>query len=125
MYFANGANERMMNEIVHREASDEEAKSGIDPMDPSNDKPCSSETFGRLCTVWKVLRRPLGTAKCAFGLMCGGKLDDVGDEEMARNDQVEDKAKKDVLSTIVVAADTYENSILKILLDRYRSKARA
>ena len=40
-----------MDESVHREASDEEAKSGIDPMDPSNDKPCNSEAFGRLCTV--------------------------------------------------------------------------
>ena len=105
-----------MDETVHREASDEEAKSGIDPMDPSNDKPCSSKTFGRLCTVWKVLRGPLGTTKRAFGLMCGGQLDDVGDKEMARNEQVEDKPEKEVLSTIVVAADTYKNSILKFLL---------
>ena len=105
-----------MDEIVHRKASDEKTKSGIDPMDPSNDEPCDSEALGRLCTVWEVLRRPLGTTKRAFGLMCGGELDDVGDEEMARNEQVEDKAEKDVLSTIVVAADTYKNSILKILL---------
>ena len=48
--------------------------------------------------------------------MCGGKLDDVGDEEMARDEQVEDKAEKDVLSAIVVTADTYKNSILQILL---------
>ena len=105
-----------MDETVHCKASDEEAKSGIDPMDPSNDKPCKSKVFGRLCTVWKILRRPLGTTKRAFGLMCGGKLDDVGDEEMARNEQVEDKTEQDVLSTIVVAADTYKNPILKILL---------
>ena len=105
-----------MDETVHRKASDEKTKSGIDPMDPSNDKPCNSKALGRLCTVWKVLRRPLGTTKRAFGLMCGGKLDDVGDEEMTRNEQVENKAEKDVLSTIVVAADTYKNSILKILL---------
>ena len=116
MYFGNSADEGMMDETVHREASDEEAKSGIDSMCPSNDKPCDSEAFGRLCTVWKVLRRPLGTTKRAFGLMCRGQLDDVGDEEMARNEQVEDKAEKDVLSTIVVAADTYKDTILKILL---------
>ena len=107
----------MMDKTVHRKASDEKAKSGIDPMDPSNDKPCDSKASGRLCTVWKVLGRPLGTTKRAFGLMCGGKLDDVGDKEMARNEQVEDKAKKNVLSTIVVAANTYKNSILKFLLD--------
>ena len=76
----------MMDETVHRKASDEKTESGIDPMDPSNDKPCYSEALGRLCTVWKVLRRPLGTAKCAFGLMCSGQLNDVGDEEMARNE---------------------------------------
>ena len=105
-----------MDEIIHREASDEKTKSCIDPMDPSNDKPCDSEALGRLCAVWEVLRRPFGTTERAFGLMCGGELDDVGDEEMARNEQVEDKAEKDVLSTIVVAADTYKNSILKILL---------
>lgn len=116
MHFGNGANERMMDETVHCKASDEKTKSGIDPMDPSNDKPCHSEALGRLCGVLKVFRRPLGTTKRAFGLMCGGQLDDVRDKEMARNEQVEDKAEKNVLSTIVVAADTYKNSILKILL---------
>lgn len=63
-------------------------------MCPSNGKPCCSEVFGGLCAVKRILRMPLGATKGTFGLVCGSKFNDVGDEKMARNEEVEDKTKK-------------------------------
>ena len=37
---------------------------------------------------------PFGASKSAFGLVCGSKFNDIGDKEMARNEQVEDKTEK-------------------------------
>ena len=116
MYFRNGANERMMDSAIHGDTCDEEATGCIDAMDPSNNKPYGPEVFSSLCAIWRILGIPLGTTKRTLGLVCGGKLNDVGDKEMTRNQQVENKAKNDVLSTIIMATDTYENSILYIML---------
>ena len=74
-----------MDKAVHREARDKEAKGGIDAVDPCDNKPCNSEVLCSLCAVRRFVRIPLGTTKCAFGLVCGGKLDDVGNEEMTGN----------------------------------------
>ena len=35
--------------------------------------------------------------------MCGSKFDDVGDEEMAWDEQVEDKTEEHVLTAVIVA----------------------
>ena len=48
----------------------------------------------------------------ADGLLGGGEFDEVGENEMAWNKEVEDKARKDVLARVVVAADADENAIL-------------
>lgn len=86
MHFRNGANERMMDQVIHREACDEERKGGIDPVGPSNGKPRRSEALSSLCAVGRVLRMPFGATQGTFGLVCGSKFDDIGDEEMARNE---------------------------------------
>lgn len=54
--------------------------------------------------------------------MCSGEFDDISDEEVTRDEQVENKTEKYVLSTIIVAAYTYENSVLEIRLESHTSK---
>ena len=54
--------------------------------------------------------------------MCCSEFDDVGDEQMARDEQVEDQTKEYVLTAIIVAAYTYENSVLRILSRPHQSK---
>lgn len=63
-------------------------------MGPSNGKPRGSEALSGLCAVRTILRMPFGATKSTFGLVCGGKFNDVGDEEMARDEQVEGKTEK-------------------------------
>ena len=104
-----------MNQIVHREACNEERKGSIDSMGPSNGKPCRSEALSGLPAVWMILGMPFGATKGTFRLVSSGKFDDVGNEEMARNEEVENRTKNYVLSAIIMAAYTYENSILEIL----------
>ena len=36
---------------------------------------------------------PFGATKSIFGLVCGGKFNNIGDKEMARNEQIEDKTE--------------------------------
>ena len=80
MHFRNGANERMMNQVVHCETCDKERKGGVDTVGPSNSKPGRSEALGGLCPVRRILRMAFGATKGAFGLVCSGKFDDVGNE---------------------------------------------
>ena len=54
--------------------------------------------------------------------MCSGEFDDISDEEVTRDEQVENKTEKYVLPTIIVAAYTYENSVLEIRLESHKSK---
>ena len=54
--------------------------------------------------------------------MCGGKFDDVGDEEMAWDEQVEDKTEEHVLTAVIVAPYTNEDSVLEILSGPHQSK---
>ena len=51
MHFRDGANERMMDEIIDREARDEKGETGVDTMKPSNGKPSGSKVLGGLCAV--------------------------------------------------------------------------
>ena len=111
-----------MDHVIYREACDEERKGGVDTVGPRDSEPCCSEVLGGLYAVQRILRMPLGATEGTFGLMCGDKLDYVGDEEMARNKQVEDKAEKYVLPTIIVAAYTYQDSVLEIVSGSYQSK---
>lgn len=111
MHLRDGADEGMMDQVVHREACDEKGKGGVDAVGPSNGKPCCSEALSGLCAVRRILRMPFGTTKGTFGLVCGGKFDDISDEEMARNEQVENNTEKYVLPAIIMAAYTYKNSV--------------
>lgn len=54
--------------------------------------------------------------------MCGSKFDDVGDEEMAWDEQVEDKTEEHVLTAVIVAPYTNEDSVLEILSGPHQSK---
>lgn len=111
-----------MDQVIHRKTCDEEGESGIDPVSPSNGKPCRSEAFSGLCTVGTVLRVPFDATNGTFGLVRGGEFDNVGDEEMARNKQVENKTEENVLPAVIVAAYTNENSVLGILSGSHQSK---
>ena len=42
----------------------------------------------------------------------GAEFDDVGDEEVAGDEGVEESAEEDVIPTVVVAADADEDSVL-------------
>ena len=84
----------MMDQIVHCEACDEEGKSCVDAVGPSNGKPRRSEALSGLCAVGRILGMPFGATNGTFGLVCGSKFDDVGNKEMARNQQVENKTEK-------------------------------
>lgn len=88
MHLRNGADERMMDQVVHRKTCDKERKGGVDTVSPSNGKPCRSKALSGLCAVQNILRVPFGATKGTFGLVCGGKFDNIGDEEMARDEQV-------------------------------------
>lgn len=94
MHFRDGADKGMMDQIVYRETCDQERKCGVDAMGPSNDKPRRLEALSSLCAVRTILRMPFGASKSTFGLVCGGKFNDIGDKEMTRNEQVEDKTEK-------------------------------
>lgn len=57
--------------------------------------------------------------------MCGSKFDDVGDEEMAWDEQVEDKTEEHVLTAVIVAPYTNEDSVLGILSEPHQPKHRS
>ena len=115
MHLRNSANQRMMDEVIHRKTGYEERKGRIDAMGPSNDKPCCSKVLGGLCAARRFLRISLGATKGAFGLIRGDHFDNVGDEKMARNQQVEYQPEKYILPTVVVAAYTNEDSVLDLI----------
>lgn len=121
MHFRDGADERMMDEIIDRKARDEKGETGVDTMKPGNGKPGGSKVLDGLCAVWRTFGTPLGTSQNAFGLVCSGEFDDISDEEVTRDEQVENKTEKYVLPTIIVAAYTYENSVLEIRLESHKS----
>ena len=75
-----------MNQVVHRQAGDEERESGVYTMGPGNGEPCCSEAFSGLGAVWGILQVPFGATEGPFSLICRGKFDYVGDEEVARNE---------------------------------------
>lgn len=54
--------------------------------------------------------------------MCSGDFDNISDKEVTRDEQVENKTEKYVLPTIIVAAYTYENSVLEIRSESHQSK---
>lgn len=69
-------------------------------------------------------RRPvvaaLALAAEAGGLVGGDGLDEVGDEEVAWDEEVEAEAEEDVLLAEVVAADADEDAVLGVLAGGWR-----
>ena len=122
MHFRNGADQRMMDEVVHRKTGDEERKSDINAVGPCNDKPCRSKVLCGLRAAHRFLRIPLGATKGAFGLIRGDHLNYVGDEKVTGNQQVENQPEKYVLPTVVVAAYTNEDSVLDMISGLHRLK---
>ena len=122
MHFRNGADERMMDEVVHRKTGDEKRKGDIDAVGPSNNKPCRSKVLCGLRAARGFLRMPLGATKGAFGLIRGDHLNYVRDEKVAGNQQVENQPEKYVLATVVVAAYTNEDSVLYMISGLHRLK---
>ena len=55
MHFRNGADERVMDQVVHIEACDEEGKGSVNAVGPSNGKPSCSEAFSSLCAIPRIL----------------------------------------------------------------------
>ena len=83
-----------MDQVVHREGCDEEAKGCVDTVSPSDSDPCGPEALSGLCAIRGILGMPFGATNGTFCLVCGGELDDVGDEKMARNEEIENKTEK-------------------------------
>jgi len=50
---------------------------------------------------------PLSPSDGSFRLSCGGKFNYVRDEEVARDEEVEDGSVYDILSAIIMATNTY------------------
>jgi hypothetical protein len=56
----------------------------------------------------RLLHAPNG----GFGSLCRDIFDQVGDEEVARHEEVEGEAVEDVLSAVVMAMNADEKSVL-------------
>lgn len=116
---ADGAEKGVVDVIVNGVGGDEEAKCGVDAVSPGYDVPGYLEGTGVLERVFDGGGGGGGggafeTAESAFGVLGGTEFDDVGDKEVAWDEGVEEGAEEDVVTAIVVAANTDENAILEI-----------
>src|SRR5687768_2109303 len=106
----------MVNVEVNHDSSDGECKGNVDAVSPGDENPGRRE-LGAL-----LGRRPGGARgdllPRASGLLSGGELDEVGGNEMAGDEKVEEDAEEDVLTAVVMAADTDEDAVLMSVSSR-------
>ena len=111
--FGSGTNQWMVNMIVDNIRGKSQAKRRIHSVQPDDQFPCGVEfplffRRGRRC----VSAGSRSTARSAGNFLTrslfgGYELDYIGDEEVARNAEEKSHSEKEVLSAVVVAADTY------------------
>lgn len=116
MHLSERPNERMVNVEVNHDSSDGECKGNVDAVSPGDENP------GRMELGALLGRRPGGARgdllPRASGLLSGGELDEVGGNEMAGDEKVEEDAEEDVLTAVVMAADTDEDAVLMSVSSR-------
>ena len=109
------ANQRVVDVVVDDKGRGDEGEGDVEGVNPGDDDPGGVELLAilrrRACgTVLDALPRP-------EGLSCGGEFNEVGSEEMARNQEVEEAAEEDVLSAVCVAPYAYQDAILRTVSD--------
>lgn len=113
---ADCADQGVVNVIVDSVGGYEKAKGCVDAVCPGDGIPGCLEGAGKL---EKIFRRggvrAFETAEGAFGVLCGAQFDDVGNEEVAWDESIEQSAEEDVFAAIVVAADTEKYAILRTI----------
>lgn len=99
-----------MNVVVDDVGRVDERGDDVDGVQPGDGDPGAAELGGLLGGG------PVGAAAAlaaeAGGLGGGDGLDDVGEEEVAGDEEVEGEAEEDVLLAEVVAADADEDAVL-------------
>ena len=110
MQLGDGADERVVDVVVHDVRRVGERGDNVDGVQPGDGDPGAAELGGLLGGG------PVGAAAAlaaeAGGLGGGDGLDDVGEEEVAGDEEVEGEAEEDVLLAEVVAADADEDAVL-------------
>lgn len=105
-----GADERVVDVVVDDIGRVDERGDDVESVQPGDGDPGAAE-LGSL-----LGGGPVGAAAAlaaeAGGLRGGDGLDDVGEEEVARDEEVEGEPEEDVLLAEVVAADADEDAVL-------------
>lgn len=115
MQLAQCTDSRMVNIVVYNFGCIEQAEGSRDSVAECDGVPRRVEATESLCLfLWCIvlLTRFLHTPNGGFGSLCCDIFDQVGDEEVARHQEVEGEAVVDVLPAVVVALDADEKSIL-------------
>ena len=125
MEFAEGADAWVVDVVVDVLCRDVEIGDGVDAVEEGDNIPRRVEltqrggVFGGRVLVLVLFG---GDALVgAVGLPGSGELNQVGDEEMGRNQEVEEQAGDDIGAAVVVAAETYEDAIL-LQVDNHQSQ---
>lgn len=116
MELGQSADQGVVNVEIHNERRDRQGERDVESVRPGDDLPCRLEpgalVMGRTRTaVFGLDARPAR-------LVCGNEFDEIGGEEMAWDEKVEAQAKKDVRPAKVMAVETYQDAILRKMLDR-------
>jgi hypothetical protein len=107
----------MVDVVVDDLGRDDEVKGGIDAMEEGHNAPCGIElAAGCSQRLWSVclLASLLHLGQGRLGLLRGRELDDVRDEQVDGDEEVEKETEDDILTTVVVAGQADEDSILAL-----------
>lgn len=114
MDFGEGADEGVVDVVVDDNGGDEEAEGRVEAVQPGYELPGRAELFAFSFGGGGCFGAGSSIACCELrlGVLRGGKLDDVGGEEVAGYYEEERGSDEEIVSFIVVASQAYENSIL-------------
>lgn len=109
----------MVDVIIYGEGCNGEIEGGVDGMGNGDKIPGELEVVYLLvsnCFCLSLLFCAFSLGHGTFGLLSSSELDYVGDEEMTGNEEVQNGSADNVLSSIIVASYTYEDSVLCVLV---------
>lgn len=115
MQLAKGSDSRVVDVEVDDIGCNSQVESCINAVskcDQIPSRPESLQFFSPLAMLGCININFLGPRYSSLGLLSSYKLDDVGDKKMTGNEEVEDATIHNILSAIIVAADTDQNTIL-------------
>lgn len=112
MEFKDRPDPRVMDIIIDSQSRDEQAKCCIDRVSHGDITPGRAESS--LIPLF-FLRRisPFPPANCAFRLSCCCKFNCIGYEKVARYQRIENTTEDEVLFSVIVASNTYQDAVLR------------